>query len=273
MAQIPNLPALFTQTSRPVTVIAHRGASAHYPENTMAAFKGALKANADMIEFDVMLSADGVPVVFHDRNLNAHTNGKGPVKEHTLSELKKLDAGSWFDARFSNEKIPTLEEVLEWASKKIALNIEIKPSATANSADLIVTKCLDFVRKYEMQKHVLFSSFDYEAVKKLKEMEDSVSTAIVYNRSKSPKSPPHELIEEYRADAFNCNFWELTKRRKNDLQQHGIPHFIYTVDEPKEMIQLLQAGVTGIFTNKPALLIEVAKTYQENMKSFTNGSS
>jgi len=91
-------------------IIGHRGFRARYPENTMAAFAGAVDAGADMIEFDVQLSSDGIPVVIHDRTLDRTTNGSGPVTSHTLSQLKKLDAGSWFQSRFRAQTIPTLEE-------------------------------------------------------------------------------------------------------------------------------------------------------------------
>ncbi|HEY9811955.1 MAG TPA: glycerophosphodiester phosphodiesterase family protein, partial [Candidatus Sericytochromatia bacterium] len=93
-------------------IIAHRGYSAIAPENTMAAFYAAIQHQADSIEFDVQLSADGVPVIIHDATLDRTTNCKGKVIETTLEQLKKLDAGSWFNLVFAHEKIPTFQEVL-----------------------------------------------------------------------------------------------------------------------------------------------------------------
>ena len=94
-------------------VFAHRGYSAKYPENTMAAFKAALKFNVDGIELDVHETKDGALVVIHDEKVNRTTNGKGYVKDYTLKQIKELDAGSWFNKNFKGEKIPTLKEVLQ----------------------------------------------------------------------------------------------------------------------------------------------------------------
>ncbi|MBZ0251997.1 MAG: hypothetical protein K8I02_01540, partial [Candidatus Methylomirabilis sp.] len=90
--------------------IAHRGASGECPENTLAAFGRALEIGVDMVEFDVHLSRDGVPVVIHDDDVRRTTDGRGLVKDLTLAELRRLDAGGWKDARFAGERIPTLEE-------------------------------------------------------------------------------------------------------------------------------------------------------------------
>ena len=99
-------------------IIGHRGYSAKYPENTLAAFQAAMDVGADMIEFDILLSKDNIPVIIHDDTLNRTTNGKGRVATYTLAELKKLDAGN-------GETIPTFEELLELTQKKIFLHIEM----------------------------------------------------------------------------------------------------------------------------------------------------
>src|SRR5690554_5799160 len=167
-------------------VIAHRGASAFYPENTMFAFKAAHEMGAAMIELDITLSKDGIPVIIHDEKLNRTTNGKGKVSDFTLEELKKLDAGSWFHPKFSEEKIPTLEEVLEFAQNRIALNIEIKPEAVSLSPkEGVEEKSLELVKKYGMEKHVLFSSFHYGAVKKFRSLDAHIPTAILYERKQA----------------------------------------------------------------------------------------
>lgn len=108
--------------------IAHRGFRAKYPENTQAAFRGALQIQAGMVELDVAMSRDRALVVIHDDTLERTTNGFGRVKDHTLAELKQLDAGSWFSPHFSEERIPTLRQVLELCRDKTLVNIEIKES-------------------------------------------------------------------------------------------------------------------------------------------------
>src|SRR5438445_1086012 len=110
-------------------LIAHRGASALAPENTLAAFRKAGEIGAKWVEFDVMLAADGEAVVIHDDTLDRTTNAKGNVCDYPYSYLQTLDAGSWFNPQFSHEKIPTLAEVIGVLRHcKLAANIEIKPS-------------------------------------------------------------------------------------------------------------------------------------------------
>jgi glycerophosphoryl diester phosphodiesterase len=101
-----------------VLVIAHRGASGHAPENTLPAFKKAVAMGAAFIETDLQLSRDARFVAIHDSTLNRTTNGQGAVHDMTLANLRRLDAGSWFGSEFAGERIPTLEELLEFSKKK-----------------------------------------------------------------------------------------------------------------------------------------------------------
>lgn len=257
-------PLLYNGNDDRCIVIAHRGASAYYPENTMAAFEAAVQMNAEMIEIDVMMSKDRVPVVFHDGSLNKHTDGKGPLKNFTIDQLKEMDAGSWYDEKFTGERIPTLEEVLEFASGRIALNIEIKTeSVTDELRDGVEERSLKLVKKCKMENHVLFSSFDYRAVGHLKELDPGIPVALLYNKHLSGSCKPSELIKKYRANAFNCSYFQLTKKRHNDLQANNIPTLIYTVDKKKRMKKLLERGVRGIFTNKPDVLIDVVNDFRK----------
>lgn len=107
-------------------VVGHRGAPSRAPENTMASFEAALAIGVDAIELDVHLSLDGHLVVIHDQNLKRTTNGAGLVHEHTLAELKTLDAGSWFSPAFAGERIPSFDEVLDRVGRQVALQVEIK---------------------------------------------------------------------------------------------------------------------------------------------------
>lgn len=256
----PHLPKLYNRTSENVVVIAHRGASAYYPENTIPAFKGALAMNADIIELDVMMSKDGVPVVFHDVTLYSHTDGRGLVKDYTLAELKELDAGSWFREEFAGEQIPTLEETLDFAAGEVALNIEIKTEAVTDKIEGgVVQKCLQLVQKYGMEDHVMFSSFDYLALEQLRRLDNNVYVALLYDQRQLGRKLPSELINSFSANAFNCYFRELSERWLDDIKTHNIPLFVYTVDDSKKMRSLIKSGVTGIFTNKPDLLAEVGR--------------
>ena len=264
MSNSYQLPSLYNDDGDGFIIIAHRGASHYYPENTMSAFKGAVAMNAEMIELDVLMSEDGVPVVFHDEQLDAHTDGRGLVSDYTVEELKALDAGSWFHEDFSDQRIPTLEEVLDFAAGKIALNIEIKTEAVTDQRENgIEQKSIELVREHNMQNHVLFSSFNYRAVQRVKEIAPDMSVALLYNRSSSRLRLPHELLQKYSADAFNCSYRQLTRKRLKDLRKHQIPSFIYTVNRETQMRKLITAGVTGIFTDRPDLLARVVKDYHQ----------
>src|SRR5512139_1857475 len=115
--------------SQPI-IFAHRGASAHAPENTLAAFELALAQQADAIELDVKLSADGRVIVIHDSTVDRTTDGHGKVKDMSLADLKALDAGSFFSSEFAGEKIPTLDEVFEAVGRRTFINIELKNHRT-----------------------------------------------------------------------------------------------------------------------------------------------
>jgi glycerophosphoryl diester phosphodiesterase len=136
-------------------VWAHRGASALAPENTLAAFRAAEAGGADGLELDVQLSRDGVPVVLHDATVDRTSDGRGAVAELTLTELRRLDVGTWFAPAFAGERLPTLEEVLAWGGRRLRFNIEIKDAA-AGQAVLQQVRC-------HPRTAVLVSSFDHEA--------------------------------------------------------------------------------------------------------------
>lgn len=254
------LPKLFNDDGDGFIVIAHRGASDTHPENTMAAFEAAVEREAEMIELDVMMSRDSVPVVFHDARLNRHTDGAGPLRHHTLDQLRELDAGSWFGSEFSGQRIPTLEEVLAFARGTVALNIEVKTEAVGDNREGgVEERVLRLVREYDMEEHVLFSSFDYRAVRRFKQMSPNIPVALLYNRGLSGEKSPSELMSEYGADAFNLSYQQLSERRLKNLKKYGIPFLVYTVDRRRRMVWLLNEGAAGIFTNKPALLREVVE--------------
>lgn len=244
--------------NKPFLVIAHRGASYDSPENTMPAFKLAHQMGAEMIELDVQLSKDGVPVVFHDRTLNKKSSGRGIVSTHTVRELKKLDVGNWFSSRFKGEKIPLLEEVLEWAKNRILLNIEIKPEAVEEKPGRgIEEKIIELAKAYNMENSVLISSFHYLALKRLKVIAPDVTTGLLYYKKISDGLSPSELLNLYRADFFHCSRLEMKKSWAEELRQSNQPFLIYTVNKPRQMIKFIRMGAFGIFSDKPDLLKEI----------------
>lgn len=259
-AQMYNSPVLPNEDKDGFTVIAHRGASAYAPENTHSSFKLAIDMEAEMIELDVLLSKDGIPVVIHDEKLKRTTSGKGKVKDYNLSELKYLDTGSWFDPEFQGEPFPTLEEVLSYTKDRIAVNIEIKTEAVTDEVnDGIVEKTLEIVKRTGTEDQVIFSSFDYRVMRHLEELAPDMPKAILYEKRQSKRKLPSELVNEYKVDAFNCSYKQLSDKWIEDLNSHNIPFNIYTVDDESKMKELIQKGAAGIFSNKPDKLRQVVE--------------
>jgi glycerophosphoryl diester phosphodiesterase len=240
------------------TIIAHRGASAYYPENTIPSFEGAIAMGADMVELDVQLTSDKEVVVFHDEKISRCTDGRGKLADYTLARLKKLDAGSWYDKKFKNTRIPTLAEVLDICKQRIAVNIEIKTEAVGKMFfGGIEEKCLKIVEQSGMKKHVVFSSFDPRAVMHLKTIDSIVAAAVLFKKKHYGSMLPSDVLESAGADTFNCSKSELSKKWMIDIKSHGIYVNIYTVDNVRSMKKFINTGVNGIFTNKPDVLKRV----------------
>ncbi len=145
----------------------------------MAAVKLALELpGVQVIEIDVQLSGDGVPVVIHDFTLERTTNGTGFVKDYSYSELLALDAGSWFNVKFAGEKIPTLEEILKLVHGKCKLNIEIKTAGEIYPG--IEYKIARLIDKYSMQPEVYITSFEHQSVKRIKELDAGLKTGLIF---------------------------------------------------------------------------------------------
>lgn len=260
MAQQRSLPFLPLNNEDEFIVIAHRGASSYAPENTHSSFKLAIDMGAEMIELDVSLSKDGVPVVVHDETVDRTTVARGLVSDFTLEELKELETGSWFKEEFSGEPFPTLAEVLSYTKNKIAVNIEIKSEAVTDYANGgIVDKVLQLVKKFEVEDQVIVSSFDYRVMEQLEKLNPEVPKAILYEKSQSGDLTPFDLVSKYKVDAFNCSHRELSDEWIEELNSNQIPFFIYTVNEESLMKEVIQKGAKGIFSDKPDVLKRVVE--------------
>ncbi|HOU12465.1 MAG TPA: glycerophosphodiester phosphodiesterase family protein [Anaerolineae bacterium] len=233
-------------------VLGHRGASHAAPQNTLAAFREAAAVGADGIELDVHLSRDGVPVVIHNDTVDATTDGKGLVCELTLAQLKALDAGGRFDARFTGERIPTLEEVLAEVGARLLINIELKAGHTAALAPAVV----DLVKRMGMTTRVWFSSFKPYALYRARALAPEIPCGLLYG----PLNPgtlllrpftPHEALHPYKD--------MLTARSIRRAHQRGLRVFTWTLDDPVAARRLAAWGIDGIITNEPALILEALR--------------
>ena len=241
------------------TVIGHRGACAYYPENTVVSLQGAIQLGAEMAEVDVQLTRDGVPVLFHDKNLERCTGVGGRISDLGYNEVRKLDAGAWFHPRFKGVRIPSLREACEFCRDRIALNIEIKAEAVSDGArGGVEEKCIETVTSCGMHGHVIYSSFDPRALAHLREIDPSAAVAVLYDRPWWTRRAPSRIVRETGADAFNCSRREISRRWMADLLENSIPINVYTVNDERGMRRLIAMGVSGIFTNRPDVLRRVA---------------
>ncbi len=242
------------QFTRPI-VFAHRGASAHAPENTLAAFKLAVEHGADAIELDAKLSADGEVVVIHDQTVDRTTNGHGAVRQLKLEELKKLDAGLHFSAQFAGERIPTLAEVFEAVGKNLFINIEL--TNYESRKDGLVVRVVELVKKYHMEERVLFSSFFAGNLICAGNLLPEVPRGILAEEGWSGWLARSALRQRAAPHALHPYFADVTRElvRKHHNWQRKV--FVWTVNEESEMRRLFDLGVDGVFTDDPRLAWQV----------------
>ncbi len=214
----------------------------------MAAFKKAIDMNADGIELDVHLSKDRHIVIIHDEKVDRTTNGKGgEVKDFTLDELKKLDAGFWFSDEYKGEGIPTLKELLKLINNtNIYLNIEIK--AGYRIYPNIEEKVIDMIEKYKMLDRVIISSFDHYSLVRVKEINSNIKTGMLYEAA---LYEPWDYARSIKVEALHPNYITLTKEFIDKANINNLEINPYTVNDKNDMERLIKSKVTSVITNYP----------------------
>ena len=231
---------------------AHRGASHDAPENTLAAFRQAREVGADGIELDVQVSKDGEAVVIHDFTVDRTTNGQGAVKDKTLAELRELDAGSWFDERFADERIPTLEEVIVEVGQQLVLNIEIK--ARILSGAHLTAEVVRLIEDHNLVHRVIVSSSNPLVLRRIKRLNPHISTGLLYSSDLPGHLLRTILVFLANPDALHPEKHLVTQEYMAWAKERGYRVNVWTVDEPGEMERLMALGVDGIITNRPKVL-------------------
>lgn len=246
---------MFNQLNPPI-VIAHRGASAHAPENTIAAFQLAVEQKADAIELDVKLSSDGHVVVIHDQSVDRTTPSTGRIKDMPLTALRSLDAGSHFDVAYRGEKIPTLEEVFELLGPQIYINVEL--TNYASPLDDLPQRVVELVKRYQVEGKVLFSSFNPIALRRTHALLPEVPVGLLafsgwkgaWARGRLGEwLVPYESLHPERGDVDG----ELVLRAHRKANRV----YPYTVNGEAEMNRLFKLSVDGIFTDDPSLARQI----------------
>lgn len=238
-------------------IIAHRGASAYAPENTMAAFRKAVELSADGIEFDVKCSKDGEMVIIHDQTLHRTTNGDGKVIETNLKELRDLDAGSFFSTEFQGEKIPLLSEVLEEFSKKIFMNIELTNYSSIR--DGLAQKAATLVKQMGVEKSVFFSSFHPYNLILTKRIVPEVPIALLAPPGISGWIFRSNFMRWISPDIIHPYYNDVDKRYIEKQHQKNRRVNVWTVNTETDIKKLLKDNVDGLITDDPFLARRLLK--------------
>ena len=243
---------LFAQQLPQKGICAHRGVSFSYPENTLASIKQAVKLGTQMIEFDVRSTKDKALVLMHDKTVDRTTNGKGAVKDLTLAEIKKLDAGIWKDEKFRGERVPTFEEVLNVIPDTILMNIHVKQEyETALSVAKLLTERNQIINAV--------MAVDNEVIDTVRAINRNIKICCM-ERGDTPK--------EYINNAINVNadYVQLKDRSFSridevvaKLKKHNIVVNYYHAEDYEKMKILFDAGVDFVLVNNADQLVKEAK--------------
>ncbi len=223
-------------------VIGHRGASAYEPENTLRSFALAKKMGADGVELDIFLSHDGQVVVTHDENTWRLTGKKKLVRQSTLAELRRLDFGK-------GEKIPTLDEVFDNFGKRFSvINVEIK--STGIRTDGIEAALASVIRRHNMEKRVLISSFNPFNLRRFHKVMPKVRVGYLMCRETLKIARTWTVVKALAPDTLNLdqNLWPL-KTYQSFFSYPKV--WVWTVNTPEAMQHFLKAGVAAMITNYP----------------------
>lgn len=236
-------------------ITAHRGASFEFPENTALAMRKAVEAGADMIEFDLRGTADGVPVLLHDETIDRTSNGHGKPEEHTLSELKKFNFSFWLQNNrreapvYDVMEIPTFEEILAEFRGKAAMNIQVY----AKTDDVLNGICRLF-RQYDMYDHGYFTVYP-ALIDKVKAIDPEIELCTTHGWETRSNPETLKLCRETDGCRFVQPVREFTTEENyRYMRELGLRGNVFFTDDPEEMSRLKSLGAEGILTNKAHLM-------------------
>jgi glycerophosphoryl diester phosphodiesterase len=221
--------------------IGHRGARAYEPENTLSSYKKALELGVDAVELDARRTKDGEIIVIHDAEVDRTTNGRGLVSQLTLKEIKQFNTEK-------DQKIPTLEEALDFLDKKVKVLIELKETGFEE-------KMLKVIRKKELEKNVIIVSFLEEALRKVRELDDIVETGLIYTNHKNPIKTASDLKANYLLPLYR--FTHTADVQK--AHQNGLKVIVWTINKREEVAEYVKKGVDGITSDRPDILVKAEK--------------
>ncbi|MFP3377157.1 glycerophosphodiester phosphodiesterase [Bacillus sp. SIMBA_069] len=237
--------------------IAHRGASAYAPEHTIAAYKLGQQLKGDYIEIDLQMTKDGHLVAMHDETIKRTTNGTGLVKEHTLEEIKQLNASSFFNEKhpslakkeFEGAKVPTLEEIIETFGHNANYYIETK---SPDEYPGMEEKLLEIIKHYEISDKVIIQSFSEASLQKIHSLDVNIPLVQLLPYKKAAQLTELEM-KNYKTYCIGLgmNYKYIDSAYVKSIQKNGLEVHPFTVDNETDMKKLILWGVEGMFTNYP----------------------
>lgn len=244
------------QDTTSIVISGHRGYKSAYPENTLLAFQEALKLGVDMLEFDLRFSKDGALVVIHDETVDRTTNGSGPVSDHTLAELKQLDAGGWFGKPFEGLRIPTFEELCQLLKPypDVLLNVEVKSSKQAKE---VADAAVALLREYGLLPRCVFTCFDADIIAYFHDTHQVRTQGF-----------PGEVMSNFipGGDGTYSKMWAIafhmggmTPKSAEEFRSKGLQVWCYCPDNEQQVHYALGCGVTVMTCNDPVPAMELRR--------------
>lgn len=240
-------------------IVAHRGGGILAPENTLSAMQCGLDYGFRAVEFDVMLSKDGIPVLMHDPEFGRTIAGTGAVAQTLAQDLLAMDAGSWFDPSFANVHVPSYESVYRYCqTHQIWMNVEIKPAPgfERETGRVVASVTQQLSRELSQTASVaptlpLFSSFSFEALVAAKNAAPEIARGLLVD---DYVPDWRALLTELDAVALHTNQKHLTPEWAAQIKRAGYGLFCYTVNVPERAREIMQWGVDGFCTDRIDLI-------------------
>ncbi len=226
----------------------HRGARGLFPENTFVSFQRSYPFTR-YFELDTMLCGSGEPVVIHDETIDRTTNGKGKVSDLNLSEIQKYDAGSFFSKEFAGERISTLQELIEKMPKDTVFDIEVKSEGMEKERIRLAEALIPLIRNLNIKDRIFISSFDSYLLEKIKLKDPNLLRGQLLD-----KEWDESLWDQSEPDLILPHHSSVSSDWVGSLSEKKLIVIPYTVNEEKDWIRLIDAGVSGIITDRPDLL-------------------
>jgi glycerophosphoryl diester phosphodiesterase len=237
-------------------VIAHRGASAYAPENTMASFRLAVSQGADAIELDAKLTRDNVVVVLHDDTLDRTTNGQGAIHLHNHDEIRELDAGRFFSKQFSNERIPTLSEVFQELGESVLINVELTNYRTP--FDRLPNLVVNLIREHQLESNILLSSFNPLTLFRAHRLAPEIPLGLLLQ----PGTPAVFVWTArvlLRYDYLHPHMTLASRRLVSSMHDASKKVNVWTANNEGQIEKLIGMGVDGIISDNPDVALNVIK--------------